>query len=73
VTKPTGQLDITLGDKSRPRITHREEREMSRAESANRGAAKIDDHRDDLADLAESDLPCSEIAEQLLEIADEEI
>lgn len=33
-------------------------------------AAKIDDHHDDLADLADSDLPCSEIAEQLLEIAD---
>jgi len=35
--------------------------------------AKIAAHRDDLRDLGESDLPCSEIAETLLEIADEEI
>jgi hypothetical protein len=31
----------------------------------------VDDRRDDLADLAESDLPCSDIAGALLDIADD--
>jgi hypothetical protein len=31
----------------------------------------VENHRDDLADLAESDLACSDIAEALLDVADE--
>lgn len=42
------------------------------AEAHNDPAAKISAHRDDLQELANSDLPCSEIAEQLLKIAAEE-
>lgn len=32
---------------------------------------EIEEHREELRDLAESDLPCSWIAETLLEIGDE--
>jgi hypothetical protein len=31
----------------------------------------VEQHREDLADLAESDLPCSDIAEALLDVADD--
>lgn len=31
----------------------------------------VEDHHDDLADLADSDLPCSDIAGALLEVADD--
>ena len=35
-------------------------------------AGKIVQHRDDLQELAESDLPCAEIAAALLEVAGDE-
>jgi hypothetical protein len=31
----------------------------------------VEQHREDLVDLAESDLPCSDIAEALLDVADD--
>jgi len=31
----------------------------------------VENHRDDLTDLAESDLPCSEIADALLEVVED--
>lgn len=34
-------------------------------------ASAIDDHREDLEDLADSNLPCSEIAQHLLTLADD--
>lgn len=36
------------------------------------GAGKIEAHRGDLEELADSDLPCAEIAAALLEVADEQ-
>ena len=39
---------------------------MSKAQSG--GLAKVADHRDDLEELAQSDLPCAEIAATLLEL-----
>ena len=39
---------------------------MSKAEAG--GLAKISDHRDDLEELAQSDLPCADIAATLLEL-----
>lgn len=41
---------------------------MSKAQSP---GEKISQHSDDLAELAESDLPCADIANALLEIAEE--
>lgn len=34
--------------------------------------AKINNRREDLADLADSDLPCNQLAEALLEVAESE-
>lgn len=31
----------------------------------------VEDHREDLTDLAESDLPCSDVADALLDVADD--
>jgi len=31
----------------------------------------VEQHKEDLSDLAETDLPCSRIAEALLDVADE--
>ena len=44
---------------------------MSRAKSSD-AESKISEHRDDLQDLAESDLPISEIAELLLDATGEQ-
>lgn len=39
---------------------------------SNSGFETIKSNREDLEDLAESDLPCAEIAATLLEVADEQ-
>jgi hypothetical protein len=41
---------------------------MSTKQSTGRGIAKIEQHTDDLEDLANSKLPCSELAEALLSL-----
>jgi hypothetical protein len=43
---------------------------MATANPDESGIAKIDQHRDDLTDLANSDLPCAYLAEALLEVSE---
>jgi len=45
--------------------------QVNTAESPTSAAAKIRQHREDLEDLADSDLPCAEIAAILLEASEE--
>lgn len=42
---------------------------MSTKTDTKSGIAKIENHTEDLEDLADSSLPCAEIAEALLEVA----
>jgi hypothetical protein len=35
------------------------------------GVQRLQDHRDDIQDLADSDLPCAWVADALLDIADD--
>jgi len=35
------------------------------------GVQRLQDHRDDLQDLADSDLPCAWVADALLDVADD--
>jgi uncharacterized protein YciU (UPF0263 family) len=41
---------------------------MATKQITDRGIAEIEQHTDDLQDLADSELPCSELAEALLSL-----